>query len=310
MEIITDIENMTPVATVATIGSFDGVHLGHRAMIAEARQIASARGLPFTAISFVRHPRLLFDAGCGPFLLTQFEDKISHLISCSVERCVLLPFDKDMASLTAREFMSQILCKRLGVTVLAVGYDHRFGHPQPDEDFEQYVAYGKDLGMEVYRMSPYFLDGDKISSSVIRRLLVAGDVSGAARLLGRNYSLRGKVVHGAAVGRSIGYPTANISLDEPMQLLPLDGVYECRVHLSDKLYQGVMNIGCKPTLGGEIHTVEVFLIDFSGDIYDADVNVEFVRRLRDEQRFENLNELRDQIERDVESVLNDKISKE
>ena len=302
MEIITDINSQAAVDTVATIGSFDGVHRGHAAMIAEARSLAVERSLPLTVITFTTHPRLLFKPSQHPFLLSSLEDKLSLLRHCGVDRCILLPFDRAMAALSAREFMFDILRDKLSVELLAVGYDHRFGSPQRGEGMQQYIEYGRSAGIEVYPMNPYLPDGVNISSSAVRRLLDAGEVTAAADILGRNYSICGTVVHGAALGRSIGFPTANIVLNEPMQLLPLDGVYECAVMLSGAEYRGVMNIGHKPTVGGNERTIEVFILNFNGDIYNSNVRVEFLRRIRAERRFASLDELRHQIEKDVASI--------
>ena len=302
MEIITDINSQAAVDTVATIGSFDGVHRGHAAMIAEARSLAVERSLPLTVITFTTHPRLLFKPSQQPFLLSSLEDKLSLLRHCGVDRCILLPFDRAMAALSAREFMFDILRDKLSVKLLTVGYDHRFGSPQRGEGMQQYIEYGRSAGIEVYPMNPYLPDGVNISSSAVRRLLDAGEVTAAADILGRNYSICGTVVHGAALGRSIGFPTANIVLNEPMQLLPLDGVYECAVILSGAEYRGVMNIGHKPTVGGNERTIEVFILNFNGDIYNSNVRVEFLRRIRAERRFASLDELRRQIEKDVASI--------
>ena len=302
MEIITDINSQAAVDTVATIGSFDGVHRGHAAMIAEARSLAVERSLPLTVITFTTHPRLLFKPSQQPFLLSSLEDKLSLLRHCGVDRCILLPFDRAMAALSAREFMFDILRDKLSVKLLAVGYDHRFGSLQRGEGMQQYIEYGRSAGIEVYPMNPYLPDGVNISSSAVRRLLDAGEVTAAADILGRNYSICGAVVHGAALGRSIGFPTANIVLNEPMQLLPLDGVYECAVMLSGAEYRGVMNIGHKPTVGGNERTIEVFILNFNGDMYNSNVRVEFLRRIRAERRFASLDELRCQIEKDVASI--------
>ncbi|MBO7281564.1 MAG: riboflavin biosynthesis protein RibF [Bacteroidaceae bacterium] len=302
MEIFTDIDSLGCVPSAVTVGSFDGVHRGHVAMIAEARALAQERGLPLTVVTFARHPRLLFSGSEQPFLLTSADDKLSLLERAGADRCLLLPFDHAMASLTAKEFMRDILQRCLGVSMLAVGYDHRFGRPQRDEGIEQYIDYGREIGVEVIRMHPYAPDGQKISSSRVRGELAAGDVEAAARMLGRNYSLQGCVVHGEALGRRLGFPTANISLKEPLQLLPLDGVYECVISVRLNSYRGVMNVGCKPTVNGSCRTIEVFIIGFDGDIYGEPVVVEFVRRLRGERRFAGLDDLRAQIESDVRCV--------
>ena len=302
MEIFTDIDSLGNTPSAVTVGSFDGVHRGHVAMITEARELAASRGLPLTVVTFARHPRLLFSGSDAPFLLTSTDDKLSLLERAGVERCLLLPFDNAMASLTAEEFMHDILLQRLGVRMLAVGYDHHFGRPQTGEGISQYVEYGREMGVEVVQLHPYTPDGQKISSSRVRGELAAGDVEAAARMLGRNYSLQGRVVHGEALGRRLGFPTANISLLEPLQLLPLDGVYECTIKVRLQSYRGVMNVGCKPTVNGRSRTIEVFIIGFDGDIYGEPVVVEFVRRLRGERRFAGLDDLRAQIESDVRCV--------
>lgn len=303
MEIITDIEKLGAETMAATIGSFDGVHRGHVAMIEEALSLSSVRGLPLTVITFAKHPRLLFSGWESPFLLCSTEEKLALLAQAGVHRCLLLDFDKKMAALTAREFMRDILRDKLGVEFLAVGYDHRFGRPLAGETAADYALYGKEMGIEVALMSCFAPGGEKISSSKVRGALAAGDVMAAAQLLGRNYSIAGTVEHGAALGRRIGFPTANIALAESLQLLPLDGVYECIFHVSGKEYQGVMNIGCKPTVGSAVRTIEVYAIGLDSDIYGEAVKVEFVRRLRGERRFADIDDLRGQIEADVRRVV-------
>ena len=302
MKIITDINTPLVGCTAATIGSFDGVHRGHLAMIDEARSRAEQMGVPLTVITFARHPRVVFNNIAEPFLLTSNDEKMELLQDAGVDSCVLLEFDKSMASLTAKEFMHDILLQKLNVSLLIAGYDHRFGTPQQGEGFDNYVEYGKAMSMQVMRAAQFAPNGIKISSSAVRRALSQGDVEQAALMLGRRYSLCGTVVHGAALGRSIGFPTANISLHEPLKLLPADGVYECVLHHAAQSFKGVMNIGCKPTLNGDKRTIEVFIIGFEGNIYGSETRVEFVRRLREERRFASIDDLRKQIELDVNNV--------
>lgn len=302
MEIITDISNINIIPTAATIGSFDGVHKGHISMINEALALADERALPLTVVTFVRHPRILFSGSEKPFLLCSAHEKMALLEQAGVKRCLLLDFDSKMASLTAEEFMLQVL-RGIGTSMLAVGYDHRFGKPKPGECFDSYVEYGKKMGIEVLKMSCFSAEGVNISSSKIRAALSLGDVPLAASLLGRKYTVVGSVVHGAALGRRLGFPTANIELCEPLQLLPLDGVYEVVFHVRRKQYKGVMNVGYKPTLNGAKRTVEVYALGLNSDIYDETAKVEFIRRLRDERRFAGIDDLRKQIETDVQRVV-------
>lgn len=303
MQVITDIENYRPVPCAATIGSFDGVHKGHLSMLGELRAAASGKGLPLMVVTFSCHPRQLFTPRCERFLLTANDEKLKLLEKAGTDICVLLDFNMDMAALSAERFMKEILHEQLGVKMLAVGYDHHFGKPCEGEGLEQYKAYGSALGIEVFGTQPFVVNDVEVSSSAVRRALSAGDVKTAESLLGYRYNFCGVVEHGAALGRALGFPTANIAIDNPMTLIPADGVYEVVVTVDGKEYQAVMNIGVKPTVAtsGE-RTMEAHLIDYSGDLYGQLVKVEFVRRLRGEQVFDNINALRFQIEVDVARV--------
>ena len=303
MLILTDITQYDKRPCAATIGSFDGVHRGHLAMLGELRRAAAGKGLPLMVVTFATHPRRLFNKECAPFLLTPSCEKLRLLEAAGVDICVLLDFDSSMASLSAERFMAEVLVAQLGVQLLAVGYDHHFGKPALGEGLEQYIAFGKELGVEVFGTQPFIVDGTAVSSSAVRRALAAGDVAQAALLLGRYYALTGMVVHGAGIGRLLGFPTANIFLTDKEQMLPLDGVYETAVLMDGVPFKGVMNIGVKPTVCGKERTLEVHIIGFEGDIYDKEIIVQFVRRLRGEQSFESVEALRLQIEQDVARVV-------
>lgn len=303
MQLITDISDFDKKPCAATIGSFDGVHTGHIAMLGELRAAAAERGLPLVVVTFAAHPRLLFNSDTAPFLLTPGSVREELLASAGADCCVLLDFDRAMASMSAECFMREVLVERLGVQLLAVGYDHHFGKPAASEGLEQYISYGRKYGVEVFGTKPFAVGDTIVSSSAVRRALSAGDVEAAKAFLGRSYALHGTVVHGAGIGRQLGFPTANISLPDAMQLLPADGVYEVDVTLDGENHKGVMNIGRKPTVAsGKERTLEVHIIGFDGDIYGKAVTVEFVRRLRGEQIFDNINALRFQIEVDVARV--------
>ncbi|MBE6302467.1 MAG: bifunctional riboflavin kinase/FAD synthetase [Bacteroidales bacterium] len=303
MDIIYDLDNIAHEPTVATIGSFDGVHRGHVAMIEETRRRAAAAGLPVTLVTFATHPRMIFDADPQPFLLSSSRVRMERLAATGVERCVVFDFNRELAAMTAREFMHKILAERLNVKLLVLGYDHRFGRPVEGENADAYIDYGREMGIEVVRAARYNEAGAKVSSSQVRRALAAGDVESAATLLGYRYPISGTVVHGAALGRELGFPTANIELEEPMQLLPQNGVYEVSATVAGEQYKGVMNVGVKPTVTGcGKRTIELFIIDFAGNLYGCNICVEFVRRLREERRFSSLDELKAQIVKDVAEV--------
>lgn len=285
----------------ATVGFFDGVHAGHRSLIAQLREAAAERGLASAVFTFPVHPRRVLQADYRPQLLDTFEEKLARIGETGVDYCAVLDFTPALARLTAREFIER-LAAEWGVSTLVVGYDHRFGRDRA-EGFEEYVAHGRTVGMEVVRGVPYLLeDGTAVSSSRIRALLTECQVEGAARMLTVPYRLRGHVVGGQRIGRTMGFPTANLSVDEPLKVLPGDGVYAVRVRLHGMAYRGMLSIGNRPTIGDRPTAVEVHLLGFSGDVYGETIEVEFIRHLRSNRRFDSLDALREQLERDRETV--------
>ena len=285
----------------ATVGFFDGVHAGHRALIRQLREVARERGQAAAVITFPVHPRRVLQSDYRPQLLDSFEEKLARLAETDVDYCVVLDFTPALAALTARAFMEQ-LSAEWRVRTLVVGYDHRFGHGRA-EGFEEYVAHGHEVGMEMLRGTPYLLaDGTAVSSSRIRALLAECRVEEAARMLTVPYRLRGHVVSGQRIGRTMGFPTANLAVDEPLKVRPGDGVYAVRAWLRGTAYRGMLSIGNRPTLGNQPTAVEVHLLDFAGQIYGEALEVEFVRHLRANRRFDSLEALREQLLRDREAV--------
>lgn len=286
----------------ATIGFFDGVHLGHRFLIEEMKEIARQRNLPSAVITFPEHPRTVLHADYQPKLLNSFEEKVRQLASTGVDYCIVLDFTAALSRLTAREFISTILAKQFHVKTLLIGYDHRFGRDRAD-GFEQYVRYGAECGMEVIQATPYEGGRVAVSSSEIRRLLASGRVKEAADLLTYPYQLKGKIVSGYKVGRTLGFPTANIQVEEPFKVIPRIGVYAVWVYLDGKRYKGMLYIGARPTLNNGDHvTLEVNILHFSGDIYQEEITVAFMQPIREDTKFASLDELRAQLARDRETV--------
>lgn len=302
MIVVRDTELLQGKELAATIGFFDGVHLGHRFLIEEMKEIARQRNLPSAVITFPEHPRTVLHADYQPKLLNSFEEKVRQLASTGVDYCIVLDFTAALSRLTAREFISTILAKQFHVKTLLIGYDHRFGRDRAD-GFEQYVRYGAECGMEVIQATPYEGGRVAVSSSEIRRLLAGGRVKEAADLLTYPYQLKGKIVSGYKVGRTLGFPTANIQVEEPFKVIPGIGVYAVWVYLDGKRYKGMLYIGARPTLNNGDHvTLEVNILHFSGDIYQEEITVAFMQPIREDTKFASLDELRAQLARDRQTV--------
>lgn len=298
MIVIRDTELLKGKKLVATIGFFDGVHLGHRFLIDELKKIAQERNQPSAVITFPEHPRAVLHADYQPKLLNSFDEKLEQLATTGIDYCIVLDFTVELSRLTAQEFISSILAEKLHVAALLIGYDHRFGRDRKD-GFEQYVAYGAASGMEVIKASPYDEGRTAVSSSEIRRLLTEGKVEEADRLLTYPYQLQGTIVNGYKVGRKLGFPTANIQVDEPFKIIPGIGVYAVWVYLKGEKYKGMLYIGDRPTLdNGKNITLEVNILDFSGDIYNNEIIVAFIYYVRGDVKFNSLDELKEQLGRD------------
>lgn len=273
---------------VATIGMFDGVHRGHQFVLHEVVSEARALGLQSLCITFDHSPR-------QEQVLTPLEQKVRLIRQTGIDRVEVLAFTPELKALTAREFMEQMLRDQWGVRVLLTGYDNRFGHNR-EEGFDDYVRYGQELGIEVRQLRA---EG-AISSSIIRQLIAEGNISNANELLGHPYALLGRVEHGEHIGTQMGFPTANIVADDQRQLIPASGAYAVKVSIGDDTTwkAGMMNIGTRPTFDGNHQTLEVNIFDFDEDLYGKALRVEFVSRLREERRFDSMEALREQLEKD------------
>ena len=294
------------VACVAAIGMFDGVHLGHRFVINHVCHEAHKRGLLSCIITFDRHPKQVIQAenAMGTNFtgqLTTLDERLLLLSRTDVDVCVVLPFTQQMAALSARDFMQHVLKEQLCVNTLLIGYDNRFGHPQPNhrETFEDYQRYGHELGIDVVALRA----AGNVSSSTVRCLLAEGDVAAANERLGYPYFLTGTVVNGEHIGTNLGFPTANLET-APDKLIPAPGVYAVRVRLEASVEQkhGMMNIGERPTFDGQQTTLEVNIFRFWGDLYGQQMSISFIDRIRPEQRFDSPEALAEQLRKDAEAA--------
>jgi riboflavin kinase/FMN adenylyltransferase len=301
-------------ATVATVGTFDGIHRGHQAVLDDVVRRARGSGLASLLVTFDPHPLEVVNPSAAPRLLTLPDEKRALAAALGVERIELLAFTPELARLGPEEFVRDVLRARFAMQTLVLGYDHGFGRGRAgDVELVRRLASQDGFAMEVV---PAVTDGGQpISSSLIRTAVAHGDLGSAERGLGRRYSVRAAVERGAGRGRTIGVPTINLSLPDPRKLLPPDGVYAAWIEIQGQRatgnvqrYGGMMNQGPRPTFGVEARGLEVHLFDFSGDLYGQVVTVEWVRRLRDVQTFPSRQALVDQIERDAvaaRSVLNE-----
>ncbi|MBP8945098.1 MAG: bifunctional riboflavin kinase/FAD synthetase [Paludibacteraceae bacterium] len=289
---------------VATVGFFDGVHVGHRFLIEKLKAIAHEEQLPSVVITFDTHPRKVLHSDFQPKLLTTFEEKMEQLSTTGVDICAVLNFTREISELSAYEFLKDILRDLFHVQTLLVGYDHRFGHNRA-EGFEEYQKYGEELGIKVVRAERYSTpELVHVSSSIIRKALERGDIDLANRLLTYPYSFSGKVKNGFKVGRTLGFPTANLEPLDSDKLLPAVGVYAVRVKYNEIFYKGMMDIGFRPTFDDSHQLfIEVHIIDFDKNIYQEILKIEFIQRLRDEIKFNNVEELIEQMEKDKAKVL-------
>ena len=289
----------------AAIGFFDGVHRGHCYLIDQVKAEAAKRGLLPIVIAFEEHPRLAISGSrYWPELLTTNEQKLQLLARTGLAGCAMLHFTHDMSMLTSREFMQLILQKELDVHCLLIGYDHHFGSDL-SAGFKDYVRYGRELGIEVLRERPFVADGElQISSSATRRFLTGGNVEMARACLGHPYVLEGTVVEGHHAGTLMGFPTANMRPDCNEQIIPGRGVYAVNAAINGFSYMGMLNIGWRPTLdNGDEQTIETHLLDYEGgDLYGHHIKLNFYRRIRDEHRFTNIEELQKQLAIDADQV--------
>lgn len=298
---ITDIQITAPVVTM---GSFDGVHKGHVQVIGNLKQVAAKLGGESVIISFEPHPReVLYPLEKRPGILTTLEEKIGILKAHGVDHLIILPFTEELANLSYSDFVKRILVDRLGIKGLVVGYDHRFGKNR-EGSFEVLKAIAGEYRFYLEQEQAYEENEVNISSTKIRTALELGNIALVREFLGYDYPISGKVVHGDKIGRTIGFPTANLQLEDERKLLPASGVYAVRVSVDGAMYGGMLNIGVRPTVSRSgIVRLEVNIFDFHSEIYDKTISVFLLARVRGERKFNDVAELSTQLKTDKQVVL-------
>ncbi len=290
---------------VVSIGVFDGVHVGHRYLFDRMKEEARRSGGETLVITFWPHPRIVLNHQPEKLkYLSTIQGKQELLEECGIDHLLILEFTADIQNMDARTFVERLLVKKIGVEVLVMGFDHVFGHDRQG-DYERVSALGGELGFRVVKVEARKVKGQTVSSTLIRDMLWQGDVAGAKRFLGYYYFIIGRIVGGKRIGRSIGFPTANIRPDDEHKLIPADGVYAVKVLLSGKNYGGMLNIGIRPTVnnGFPEKTIEVHIFDFHGDIYGQDVKITFIERIRPEKKFDRIEELAAQLQEDKKKTM-------
>lgn len=308
MKIKSNIEGFQARRPVLTMGMFDGVHKGHVSLLSQLVCKAREIGGESVVLTFWPHPRLVLGQDSDELrFLTTLEEKTKLISEIGVDHLVLLPFTRELANLSASDFIKNYLIDKVGIKYLLAGFNHRFGHDGISQDKLKALAGAHDFELEFF--GPVNVSGMKPSSTTIRNFIGDGDVWEASKLLGRFYGLQGRIVSGRRLGRKIGFPTANIEVDDPLKLVPHDGVYACRVHLLGESFGGMINIGGRPTIEGvpEHRSLEVHIFDFNQDVYSEEITIEFIKRTRPEIRFPSLEALKERLsvdEQEVKGILN------
>jgi len=294
-------------ASIVTLGTFDGIHLGHREIIRRLTTEGKERTLRSVVITFDPHPQMVLrPEKAGELkIITTIDEKIEIFQSLGIDVLLIARFDQALASKTAEAFVDEILLRKIGMRKFLIGHDHAFGKNRGG-NYQTLIPMSQKFGFELERVDVFAKDGVVVNSSLIRKLVMDGDVENVRLYLQRSYFLSGEVIKGDGRGRQIGIPTTNLKIDNPQKLLPKKGVYSCRVHVDGKTYNGVTNIGYRPTF--HIHpdglSVECHILDFDQEIYGQKIRLEFLRRLRDERKFNSADELVKAIKNDIQAAVN------
>ncbi|HMI07410.1 MAG TPA: bifunctional riboflavin kinase/FAD synthetase [Flavobacterium sp.] len=295
---IKDFRTNSDKKTIVTLGTFDGVHIGHKKIIEKLIQSASDSGCESLILTFFPHPRMVLQEKSEIRLLNTIDEKIGLLENTGLDSLIIHPFDEAFSRLTAEEFVAEILVGQFNIQKIIIGHDHRFGRNRT-ADINDLIGFGETYGFEVEQISAQEIDAVSVSSTKIRNALLEGNIALANEYLGYEYPLTGTVTKGRQLGRTIGFPTANIKIAEDYKLIPKIGVYIVKSVLGDETVFGMMNIGMKPTVGGSSLTIEVHFFDFDADLYGTEIQVSILEYIRDEQKFDSVEMLKNQLSKDL-----------
>lgn len=290
-------EFKTDKKVVATLGTFDGVHVGHQMIIKKLVDAAKELEAESLVLTFFPHPRMVLKQDHGIRLLNTLDEKQELLANLGLDNLVVQKFDLDFANLTAEEFVKQVLVETFNISKIIIGYDHRFGKNRT-ADIHDLKRFGAFYGFEVEEISAQEIDHVSISSTKIRTALEAGNIALANEFLGHAYHFSGKVIHGKKLGRTLGFPTANFEISESYKMIPQNGIYVVESEIEGERVKGMMSIGINPTFENHPHTIEVNFLDWSGDLYNKTLKVRILDRIRDEQKFNSLEELVNRLKED------------
>lgn len=303
LKIINDLSNFkSDKSTFVTIGTFDGVHIGHQKVIKDLVKNAIQNNATSVLLTFFPHPRMVLNKTSNIKLINTIDERIQRLKGMGLDVLVVHKFTKEFSKQTALNFVKSVLVDKLNIAKLIIGYDHQFGQNR-EGDFEHLKSYGKSLNFNVKEISKLDIDNFAVSSTLIRKAIENGNIEKANNYLGYNYMITGNVVKGENLGQKIGFPTANIQLRESYKLLPKTGAYVVKSEIENQTIFGMMNIGFRPTVSGENQTIEIHFFDFNKDIYGTIIQIDVLAYLRDEQKFDSIKSLTNQLQKDKQNSL-------
>jgi len=303
MKIYRSIEDYNEVKrSVVTIGTFDGIHLGHKKILSRLIKSSKNKDLNSVVLTFFPHPRIILNKYNEVKMIDTLDEKIIHLNEIGIDSLIIHPFDKNFSLLSANQFIKDFLVDKLKIKHIIIGYDHRFGKGR-EASVTDLKNYADDYDFTVEEIKAQEIEKITVSSTKIRNSINQGDIKTTEKYLGRSFNLTGKIVKGDGLGKKINYPTANIFIEETYKIIPKDGVYLVETIIKDKLFKGMMNIGHRPTIGTNVKSIEVHLFNFNEDIYGQVISIKMISKIRDEKKFSSIQALKEQLVKDENYCL-------